>query len=1334
MPSLAVLNTPDSLTHSWDKSITPSPGKAFSITFEATSMAVGDTFSVEISTLPSFIQSNSSVISLDDNFTIGSAVLHIDDSVAENDALGVMSEVAEFSVTDNLGNVTTESVTLSVKVRNYDGLSSQLSTLVADFGALNGNVSTMGTDLVELEEAHDSTASKVADPNSFTSLTERVQKLVEAQDSYVMDRDLLKASDSLQREMEAVALSQKNLKESFVEIREAHNALSFRFRKLAKNEATLNNAAAVVPTQDEKDALKGNMLGEPASATNPYILEDDLRLRDERTPVGHVASHEEGGTDELQHDNLLGAKGFNSHEDIDLMLDSMSSHLSTNDLVIQNHDTRVTNLESFQSTLDFDNLPLGTLFHKTTVEESSRLLDEDTFKKVTKTSADPLFNFMEKGEALLSFQPLGDYLEPSYLSAIDTDLVPDGPGRSLGSSTNPWEEIHVSGNTIYVGGKALSLVDGELALDSIKVVSQATVFDEIENHTDVAGSKAHTETLHDWDFIKSNTVDTLPTAQDLNSFITDHGSSTDHDSRYYTKAEVDGGTSSVFSRYAVISDLLSGEQGVDWSCLNNIPELANLEFRGTVDSYTDLPDGSNSVIEGQVFFVKNNPDNSRLAGAYVVVNTLATDRDFRYRPLFNPSEFTHGSMSGLESDDHPQYYNQGRLSSYLNSTTFFTQTKAGLGISSVGSGQIITGQERHHLSLAYAHSNKGNNPHGVTANQIGALRDAPSGVRENNIAFGRGSGMVDTDSIPEGDLNLWATAQLYQDVENALQYAQDFLLSFDSVAQKEDLTNGEGTNLHYHPDDRDLTKATGSLSVTKVSGLQSAVLGMPEIQSLILEKHEKSHKLEDHDTWVTGDQLNLLYGSHANLKSAHNADFSAEGGDNGVSRRVARQDHTHSNLVSRSLFHGLSDSGGNSNQKVHWSNLVGIPETVGDSRVLADAGELALATPVAKGEQVVVSDYDESGAWGVYIGVGTNQGDWSLISSENAGLSYAAVNHNHDSEYVKLGDTATVDGFISDFFLSTHTDLNIPSDADQAKWNGTWASYQYHENSSKHVAPSERTDWDSAFAHSNNSNLHLSAEEKSKVSDFENTVINSTISSNATSKTLQQWIEQFSVEQAVALVDLSDWPSTVNATASGLMDLFDGTTVSGFHTHSEHAMVSHTHNAQHDLTNLDPAVGALLYLKEAGVVDLFTSKTVTTTHVSEGANKYLTEANLLAINLFSSLVSHMGDQNTNERHLTDGQKNVLTGGPFVSTDLHNHEGLHYSTDPDITIGRQKATVGGTQLIGEGGLVKAKRLASTEPVPSSSSDPGTKGEIRSDNDHIYIKCPDDVWRRCALVDF
>ena len=375
----------------------------------------------------------------------------------------------------------------------------------------------------------------------------------------------------------------------------------------------------------------------------------------------------------------------------------------------------------------------------------------------------------------------------AYLSAIDTDLVPDASGvRDLGSVTHPWKELFLTGNTIYLGGITLSTIDGELAVNGQKVVRFDTVSDEIAMHPNVVDGKAHADTAHDWDYIRSNTGDTLPDATTLNDFITDHSNSGDHDVRYLLR-NVDLDPSNV----ALITQLENGSfYQIPWSSLTNVPTLANAQFKGTISNYNLLP--LSGTTNGDVYFIYNSVTDPNLAAAFVVVNDGATNRSDMYKPVYDTAEIEHNELGGrLANDAHPQYMTETDVGDYLNEPGVINNIKTNLGIS--GTGSLLSSTQENRLNSSYNHASEVGNPHYTTAEQTGAIRDANEKVKAYHLDLGTGVNEINSDDLVvsgfEGSEYKFTTSTDRSRLSTAWNHSTNNAIHLDA-AEKTDLLSG----------------------------------------------------------------------------------------------------------------------------------------------------------------------------------------------------------------------------------------------------------------------------------------------------------------------------------------------------------------------------------------------------------------------------------------------------------------------------------------------------------------------------------------------------------------
>jgi hypothetical protein len=241
------------------------------------------------------------------------------------------------------------------------------------------------------------------------------------------------------------------------------------------------------------------------------------------------------------------------------------------------------------------------------------------------------------------------------------------------------------------------------------------------------------------------------------------------------------------------------------------------------------------------------------------------------------------------------------------------------------------------------------------------------------------------------------------------------------------------------------------------------------------------------------------------------------------------------------------------------------------------------------------------------------------------------------------------------------------------------------------------------------------------------------ITGGGLTKTLEDWIDALSGGSSLSLANLSDWPTATAATGVNLGKLMDGSDADGLHHHdTEYSALVHSH-VMANITDADTSMGTLGYLKQAGVVNLFTNvvPVITTTHIAEGLKLFLNESNLASMASYQSVQSHINDLETDRKHLSQGERTALTGGLISTTYLHNHNGMHYTQDADITIGVHRTSVANSADAGQPGLVKAKYVAAIAAAPVAGNSSGEIGEFRVGNTHAFFKCPDGTWRKIAL---
>jgi len=138
------------------------------------------------------------------------------------------------------------------------------------------------------------------------------------------------------------------------------------------------------------------------------------------------------------------------------------------------------------------------------------------------TTTIPLIEVDDFGRVITSAEfPISDIIDSDYIKtrqnfdSIDTDLIPDADVvRSLGSPTNRWKDLWLTGNTLYIGSLALKDEGGSLSIQQVNAFG--IVEQEVGTITGGAGGLAaeNLSSVVDQDFggITQEVLDTFSTA------------------------------------------------------------------------------------------------------------------------------------------------------------------------------------------------------------------------------------------------------------------------------------------------------------------------------------------------------------------------------------------------------------------------------------------------------------------------------------------------------------------------------------------------------------------------------------------------------------------------------------------------------------------------------------------------------------------------------------------------------------------------------------------------------------------------------------------------------
>jgi len=233
------------------------------------------------------------------------------------------------------------------------------------------------------------------------------------------------------------------------------------------------------------------------------------------------------------------------------------------------------------------------------------------------------------------FFPHGNYLvNPALISASNfTGIFCWGDNSTLVGITHPINQmgLDLSPVTTFTGltdtpatmsgqtGKVVAVNSEEDALEFVESYNKTQIDNIIANYyteTEVNAIKSDLEGV-------GRTTETIKGNADN---LTTHQGSSDHDSRYYTKTNVQ----------------TSGQASVHWNNLTNVPALADSKWKAPVADVSSLPDTGNS--DGDLRIVLD-------------VDTVYT-WDVDHWEIIGASGngiSDHGTLIGLGDDDHTQY-------------------------------------------------------------------------------------------------------------------------------------------------------------------------------------------------------------------------------------------------------------------------------------------------------------------------------------------------------------------------------------------------------------------------------------------------------------------------------------------------------------------------------------------------------------------------------------------------------------------------------------------------------------------------------------------------------
>ena len=280
-----------------------------------------------------------------------------------------------------------------------------------------------------------------------------------------------------------------------------------------------------------------------------------------------------------------------------------------------------------------------------------------------------LTNYYTKTE-LNDGQLDNQYISLSGSSNISGNLVPSIPGLTLGSPTNPWAELYVTGSTIYIGGVAIGINEsGELVVSGQSVAFDADVSPTAHTHDTIYYRKTEISSLLGSDYYTQTWINTHYLTEEqitgttglLNNYYTSAQTVTYLENNYYTSGE----TLQVLSGYSVTSHT------------HEIGELSNISILNPSTGEFLIYSGSTWVNSPVTFATTANLSN-------YYTKTETDSGILPYIPLTGSSSITGSLIPGIGG------LSLGSVSSpwkslYLSGSTIYID-----GVSvSVDDGQLV---------------------------------------------------------------------------------------------------------------------------------------------------------------------------------------------------------------------------------------------------------------------------------------------------------------------------------------------------------------------------------------------------------------------------------------------------------------------------------------------------------------------------------------------------------------------------------------------------------------------------------------------------------------------
>jgi len=314
------------------------------------------------------------------------------------------------------------------------------------------------------------------------------------------------------------------------------------------------------------------------------------------------------------------------------------------------------------------------------------------------------------------------YIPISGSSSISGDLIPVGDGvYSLGSATNQWKELHVSGGTIYIDSYPITIVDGQLTISGQTILTQNEISGQysLTSHT----HSQYSLTGHNHDTLYYTKPQTYTKSEIDNSFLSANTS-------FYTTAQTNANflsaNTSLYTQAQANSSFLSANTSFYTTAQTN----ANFSPTSHTHAYYSLTSHTHAQYSPTSHTHTDYSLSSHTHANYSLTSHTHTD--------YSLTSHTHNQYSLTSHTHDSSYYTKSQVyskpetdSNFLSAnTSFYTQSQANSSFLSANTSYYTQSQTNSGFLSAntsyytQSQANSGFLSASTTANQLSAYTQA----------------------------------------------------------------------------------------------------------------------------------------------------------------------------------------------------------------------------------------------------------------------------------------------------------------------------------------------------------------------------------------------------------------------------------------------------------------------------------------------------------------------------------------------------------------------------------------------------------------------------------